>query len=200
MTRKKQPQRPFAPVELRPRHDGWTAEKQYAFIEALAETCCVDEACARVGMGRTAAYALRARSDAESFRIAWQAALAVGIKRLTDAVIARATNGVGRPVFYKGEVVGERRYYDNRLAMFLLRYHDPSRYGKWLDGAIHQRGPDTEADLLTQAVHNMMLDATADELGVPRILRAPVTLNRTIDERQWATERAARKTPRYGET
>ena len=28
----------FKPVPLRSRHDGWTAEKQIAFIEALAET------------------------------------------------------------------------------------------------------------------------------------------------------------------
>ena len=28
---------------------GWTAERQIAFIEALAETACVEEACRRVG-------------------------------------------------------------------------------------------------------------------------------------------------------
>jgi len=28
---------PFAPFPVRARHDGWTVEKQYAFIEALAE-------------------------------------------------------------------------------------------------------------------------------------------------------------------
>lgn len=41
---------PFTPVPLRARHDGWTADKQIAFIEALAETACVEEACRRVGM------------------------------------------------------------------------------------------------------------------------------------------------------
>ena len=40
---------PFEPVKLRPRHDGWTAERQYRFIQALAETGCVEEACRRVG-------------------------------------------------------------------------------------------------------------------------------------------------------
>jgi hypothetical protein len=29
---------PFEPAQLRPRHDGWTAEKQIHFIEALAAT------------------------------------------------------------------------------------------------------------------------------------------------------------------
>jgi len=33
----KQPLVPFIPVPVRHRNDGWTVEKQYAFIEALAE-------------------------------------------------------------------------------------------------------------------------------------------------------------------
>lgn len=200
MTKKSSPAPGFTPVALRRRHNGWTADKQLEFIEALAQTACVEEACARIGMGRTAAYALRARSDAVSFRIAWDAALGVGIKRLTDAVIGRAINGTSRPVFYKGELVGERRFYNDRLAMFLLRYRDPSHYGKWRDQAIHQRGPDTESDLLTQAVHNMMMDAAADELGLRRTPQAPLALDRTIDQGQWEAERAARETPNKGGT
>lgn len=38
-----------------------------------------------------------------------------------------------RPLFYKGEQVGEWREYDERLTMFLLRYRRPARYGAWLD-------------------------------------------------------------------
>ncbi len=48
----------FTPIPLRARHDGWTAEKQIAFIEALAETACVDHACRRVGMSDSSAYRL----------------------------------------------------------------------------------------------------------------------------------------------
>ena len=54
-----QPPIPFEPAKLRPRHDGWTAEKQILFIEALAASKCVDEACRRVGMSDTSAHALR---------------------------------------------------------------------------------------------------------------------------------------------
>jgi hypothetical protein len=124
---------PFKPVPLRARHDGWTPEKQVAFIEALAASGCVDEACQRVGMHRSSAYELRARPEAESFRAAWQAALSHAIQRLEDAAFSRALNGVARPVFYKGELIGERRYHDERLTMFLLRYRDPARYGRWRD-------------------------------------------------------------------
>ena len=120
---------PFTPVVVRARHDGWTVEKQAAFIDALAECGCVEEACGRVGMGRTAAYALRTRSDSTSFRVAWDAALDIAIRRLGDAAFSRALNGTSRPVFYKGKLVGERRYFNDRLTMFLLRYREPERYG-----------------------------------------------------------------------
>ena len=47
----------------------------------------------------------------------------------------RSINGVARPIFYKGEQVGEWRQYDERLTMFLLRSRRPARYGKWVDQA-----------------------------------------------------------------
>ena len=73
MATKPSPQ--FTPVPVRRRHDGWTPERQVAFIEALAQCGCVDEACDRVGMGRSSAYELRERDNADSFRAAWEAAL-----------------------------------------------------------------------------------------------------------------------------
>lgn len=75
----------------------------------------------------------RARIDAISFRNAWDTALDYAVRRLFDAVFSRAINGVPVPKFYRGEQIGERRHYDERLAMFILRYRDPLRYGKWLD-------------------------------------------------------------------
>ena len=38
-------------------------------------------------------------------------------------------NGVVRPVFYKGEQVGEWRHFDERLTMFLLRFRRRHRFG-----------------------------------------------------------------------
>ncbi len=123
----------FEPVPLCPRLDGWTPERQTEFIQALAESACVADACRAVGMSERSAYALRARIEAIGFRNAWEAALDYGVRRLSDAVVSRAINGVAVPVFFRGEQVGERRQYDERLAMFLLRYRDPLRYGKWND-------------------------------------------------------------------
>jgi hypothetical protein len=123
----------FDPVPLRARLDGWTAERQVAFIEALAESACVADACRSVVMSQRSAYALRARPEAISFRNAWETALDYGMRRLSDAVLSRAINGVATPVFYQGEQVGERRQYDERLALFLLQRRDPLQYGAWRD-------------------------------------------------------------------
>ena len=141
----------FAPASTKPRQDGWTPERQVAFIEALAEGGCVDEACKRVGMGTSSAYALRRRADAHGFRHAWEAALDVAIERLSDAVFARAINGVTTPVFYKGEQVGERVRHDEKLAMFLLRYRDPARYGAWTNRWRAEQPPGGAADALVEA-------------------------------------------------
>lgn len=121
----------YMPVELRHRHDGWTAVRQVEFLIALSETACVEDACRAVGLSPASAYALRRRIDAAAFRAAWDSALDYGVGRLADAALSRALHGVSRPVFYKGEQVGERRYYDERLTMFILRLGDPVGHGKW---------------------------------------------------------------------
>jgi hypothetical protein len=91
------------------------------------------QACGRVGMSKQSAYALRRGQDAKSFREAWDAALQYAVQRLSDAVLARAIHGQAIPHYFKGEVVGEHRRYDNRLATFLLRYRDPQRFSKMVD-------------------------------------------------------------------
>ena len=135
----------FEPVPLRYRHDGWTPDKQLEFIQRLAECGCVEEACRLVGMSRESAYELRRRHDAKAFRLAWAAAKDVMVERLDDAAMSRAINGVPVPIFHNGEQVGERRHFDERLTMFLLRYRDPVRYGRWVDRveevSRHEDGP-----------------------------------------------------------
>jgi hypothetical protein len=69
----------FEPVPRKFRHDGWTPERQKAFIAALAESGNVTAACAHVGMTTEGAYYLRRQPGAESFARAWQGALDGGI-------------------------------------------------------------------------------------------------------------------------
>ena len=147
---------PFTPVPVRPRHDGWTHDRQEAFIEALAQTGCVEDAARAVGMSVSSAYALKCRADAQPFRLAWEAALEVGIGRLTDAALSRAIHGTVKPVFYQGEMVGERRHFDERLTMFLLRYRHPARYGAWIDRAESvEQAPDAPALFLRRMLNRL---------------------------------------------
>ena len=150
----------FEPAQLRPRHDGWTAARQIAFIEILAATKCVDEACRRVGMSDTSAYELRNRPCGAAFSKAWDLALEFQLDRLEQAAIERSINGVPRPIFHKGEQVGEWRHYDERLTMFLLRARRPQRYGKWIERML---APDDDRDALEDPA--IRLDGGLEAIG-----------------------------------
>src|SRR3954468_20365565 len=124
---------PFDPVPVRPRHDGWTAERQIAFIEKLADTNSITAACRHVGMSRESARRLRRRPCGRAFRDAWDAALDCGYAELEEAAMERSKDGVARPIFYKGEQVGEWRHHDERLTMFLLRFRRRHRFAPGAD-------------------------------------------------------------------
>ena len=124
---------PFTPVPVRPRHDGWTAERQIAFVEKLADTNSITAACVYVGMSRESVRKLRRRPCGRAFRDACDAALDCGYGDVEESAAERAKNGVARPVFYKGEQVGEWRQFDERLTMFLLRFRRRQRFGPEAD-------------------------------------------------------------------
>lgn len=58
------------------RRDGWTAERQLAFLGALARTRSVTRAAAAAGMSRASAYRLRGRKDCVLFAALWDQTLA----------------------------------------------------------------------------------------------------------------------------
>lgn len=120
----------FAPVPQRnPRHDGWTPKRQRDFVEALADTGSVASACRAVGLNTNGAYRLRRKPGAEAFSAAWDAALDAGVRRLEDAAMDRALNGVEQPVWSYGKQVGTRTKHNDRLLMFVLRNRAGDRFG-----------------------------------------------------------------------
>ncbi|MGN6155715.1 MAG: hypothetical protein ACTHN4_08265 [Sphingomicrobium sp.] len=130
--REKRPPLPtFEPVPRRcKRHDGWTPERQKAFIEALADTGAVSRAAAMVNMSAESAYMLRRQKGAEEFRRAWEAALDFGVARLKDIAFERAISGYLVPMFVGGKLIGWRRKYNDRLLMFCLRHYGEDANGK----------------------------------------------------------------------
>lgn len=120
----------FEPVPRKPRHDGWTPERQRAFIAALADTGSVSRACAQVNMTTVGAYYLRRQAGADGFRAAWEAALDFGVARMKDIAFERAIEGYLVPVFAGGKLLGWRRKHNDRRLMFCLRHYGEDENGK----------------------------------------------------------------------
>lgn len=128
-TRRRKALGAFTPVPRRTeRHDGWTPERQRGFIEALADTGSVRSAAHAVNMTPEGAYVLRRHPQGNSFRKAWEIALALGVQRLEDVAMERALHGVEVPVYAYGQIVGTRVVYNDALLMFLLRNRAPDRF------------------------------------------------------------------------
>lgn len=119
----------WIPVRRRPRKDGWSEARQRLFIEALADSGCVETAATAVQMSVQSAYGLRRAPGGEAFAAAWTAALQQGALKLADVAFERALMGTQEPVFDRaGIAIGCKTRYSERLMMFLLRAHLPERY------------------------------------------------------------------------
>jgi hypothetical protein len=102
------------------RVDGWSLDKQAAFLRALSATHSVSEAAKSVGRSRQSAYRLRSRLKGQPFDLAWEVAFHHSYDVLAHAALDRALNGVEVPVFFQGEQVGSYRRFDERLTVALL--------------------------------------------------------------------------------
>ena len=160
----------------RPRHDGWTVERQTAFLKVLASCGCVTHAARSVGMSRQSAHNLYNRPSAHAFRRAYDAALDCSLRLVEDGLWSRAINGVARPIFYQGEQVGEWLHFDERLAMFLLRTRRPHRYAMpvTLAPAVQPPGCDDDGPDPDEAIGalDFHLEDLEDEAAMPDIADA----------------------------
>lgn len=116
----------FDPVPLRARRDGWTAERQRAFIGVLFARRSVQAAATAVGMSRESAYRLRARPGAASFAAAWDAALATRVRGTTSPslLMHRAFYGTCKPIMHRGKQVGTLVRPDNAALLKLFGRFD----------------------------------------------------------------------------
>ena len=115
-------------VRLRQRHDGWTEERQRRFLQALAMTGCVRDACRVAGMSNVAGYRLRKISP--EFREAWDRALDHAKVGLKAVAYARAVEGVEEPIIQGGKVVATKRKYSDSLLRMLMQASDPEAFGR----------------------------------------------------------------------
>lgn len=112
----------FTPVPTAStRHDGWTPERQWRFIRALATMGVVAAAARAVGKSSVGVYKLRDRPGAEYFARAWEIAVMMGQDRAFGIAYDRALNGYDVPRIYRGVQVGTVRRIDHRLLVAALR-------------------------------------------------------------------------------
>jgi hypothetical protein len=112
------------------RHDGWTPERITLFLTRLADCGVVSDAARAAGMSKRSAYAFRRRPEGRGFDMAWDAALQLGRKRLSDELMSRALNGCVEIIVRDGEVWGERHRFDNRHAMAMLTKLEEKRHAR----------------------------------------------------------------------
>jgi hypothetical protein len=156
----------WVPVLKKRRKDGWSPDKQRAFIEALADCGSAVTAAQQVGMSESSAYRLRRSPGAEAFDRAWSAAIDAASKKLLDAAFERALVGTDEPVFDReGRRVGRRLRQSDRLLMFLLRAYGPDRF----QGAAARRADPAPAPAVAEALIHLHPEPPA----APAALMAP---------------------------
>ena len=96
------------------------------FLAELAKAGSVAAAALALGIDRSNAYKWR-RADS-SFAAAWDDALLEAAEHLEQVAYQRAVHGVEEPVYYKGEICGSVRRYDNTLLWNLLKASNPAKY------------------------------------------------------------------------
>ena len=106
-----------------PRADGWTFERQAAFLMALSETGLVSAACKVAEMSPASAYSLRREARGRAFALGWQAAHLLARDRLEDVLLEAAISGVESVTTRIGTTT-HRQVLNGNLSMAVLNRLD----------------------------------------------------------------------------
>lgn len=101
--------------------------KQAAFLRSLAAGRSVRQAAEDAGVASDKPYQWREQDM--DFAVRWVTAEEAGTDIIEEEAFRRAVNGVQKPVFRAGEVVGHVADYSDTMLMFLLKARRPDRYG-----------------------------------------------------------------------
>jgi hypothetical protein len=119
------PKKPFpgrSGVRSAARLDDWPER----FLTALASLGNVSRACKTAKVGRQTAYDKKA-ADPE-FSARWDEAQVIADELMEGEARRRAVEGVLKPVYQSGKLVGKVREYSDSLLQFLLRGHNPAKF------------------------------------------------------------------------
>lgn len=109
----------------RAREDSTEARKE-RFLKELARRANVSAAAKKAKIPRSTVYDWY-KAD-EEFARRWDEAVDVAVDGLEEEAWRRAKDGVLKPVYQKGEKVGQVREYSDQLMVTLLKAHKPEKY------------------------------------------------------------------------
>lgn len=114
-----------------------TAAREQAFLDTLAKGWSIKKSAWTAGITSTTVYLWRLASEGskqedgsyiDDFCVRWEAAWRDGVDVLEDAAHRRGVEGVERPVYQGGVMVGTITEYSDTLLNLALRGKRPERY------------------------------------------------------------------------
>ena len=96
------------------------------WLEAFSISGNVWKACEDTGCSRTAVYYWQEHDD--KFAMEYRIAAEKATERLEEEARRRASDGVEKPVYQGGKLVGTVYEYSDTLLMFLLKARKPEKY------------------------------------------------------------------------
>ena len=118
------------------------ATRKAEFLKALSDGHTVNVAAKRAGVARRTPYGWR-EADAK-FAARWQALLEPVDDPLEAEAQRRAVEGIEKPIYRGGTLVGHGRDYSDSMLMFLLKAKYPEKYDRRADGT---KGGDPAFDI-----------------------------------------------------
>ena len=159
-----------------------TSTREGQFLAALAAGWSVTKAAEAIGIARRTAYDWR--DTGADFAKLWDDAVEAGTDLMEDEAVRRAVEGVPRPVFYQGKVVGSMQEYSDYLLIRMLRA------GARRSTATASRAPSATAVRVVEVTSSPTSPRT--QAAAPHLQPLPPHASITRSSQPlWATARAA---------
>jgi hypothetical protein len=110
-----------------------TPRVEERFLKQLAAGGSVTSAARAIGTGRSTVYQWR---DDDEFAALWDEAVKAGTDLIEDEAVRRAVEGVPRPVFYQGQIVGSIQEFSDFLLDRQLRARRKAKYSDRVESAV----------------------------------------------------------------
>ncbi len=146
----------------------WTPALERAFVEALADTGSVTEACKAVSMSRRAAYDQKRCGGGLAFRIGWDAAVLLARDVVADELLDRALAGQWTETIKEPETGKTRRFaQDRNLGLALLTRLDRMCHSQADEGTFHMAAQIVSQDF--EAFLDLMVGDAENSASVTQV-------------------------------